>query len=40
MTRSESQATYLFVAPIAFPDILLIVAQTLEYFLDGGLKTL
>ena len=36
----ENQATCLFVGPIAFPNILLIVAQTLEYFLDGGLKTL
>jgi hypothetical protein len=38
-TRRESQATCLFVSPIAFPNILLIVAQTLEYFLDGGLRT-
>jgi hypothetical protein len=38
--RRESQTIYLFVGPIAFPSILLIVAQTLEYFLDSGLKTL
>jgi hypothetical protein len=40
VAKRESQVIHLFVSPIAFPNILLIVAQTLEYFLDGGLKTL
>ena len=36
-TRTESQETYLFVIPITLPNILLVFAQTLEYFLDGCL---
>ena len=38
--EERKSTTYLFIVPIAFPNILLIVAQTLEYFLDSGLKTL
>ncbi len=38
--EEESPETYLFVGPITFPNILLVFVQTLEYFLDGGLKAL
>ena len=38
--KRESEETCLFIIPIAFPNILLVFVQTLEYFLNGSLKRL